>query len=118
MEKNDPTETSPATSTTAPTTPKRRRAKAEDRQSKGHGDPRVVAATPDSSPAALRREVLRDALLASVEMLRRRRASDIPEGYIDDYVALNWLEWHGGGLRITTVGENICKQVSSRRACA
>jgi archaellum component FlaD/FlaE len=118
MEKNDPTETSLATSTAAPALPKRRRAKAEGRQVKGRSDPRAANAAPDVSPAALRREVLRDALIASVEMLRRRRASDIPEGYIDDYVALNWLEWHGGGLRITTVGENICKQVTSRRACA
>jgi hypothetical protein len=118
MEKNDATETSPATSSANPAAPKRPRAKAGTRQAKGRGDPRAAATTPDSSPAALRREVLRDALIASVEMLRRRRASDIPEGYIDDYVALNWLEWHGGGLRITTVGENICKQVTSRRACA
>jgi hypothetical protein len=116
MEMNDPIETSLAPSNAAPAIPKRRRAKAADRQAKG--DPRTATIAPDNSPAALRREVLRDALLASVEMLRRRRASDIPEGYIDDYVALNWLEWHGGGLRITTVGENICKQVSGRRACA
>lgn len=54
-----------------------------------------------------RRGALRKALPSSVAMLGRRRACDIPPGYIDDYVALDWLEWHGGNLRLTTVGENI-----------
>lgn len=45
-------------------------------------------------------------------MLHRRRASDIPEGYIDGYVNLNWLEWHGGGLRLTITGGNVCRQVT------
>lgn len=61
-------------------------------------------------------DVLRNALLATVDMLHRRRARDIPEGYIDDYVALHWLEWHGGGLRVTTTGENICCQMRLRSA--
>jgi len=62
---------------------------------------------------APRRELLRDALLSNVAMLYRRRAAEIPAGYIDDYVTLNWLEWHGGSLRLTTLGENICKQMTS-----
>jgi hypothetical protein len=68
-----------------------------------------------SSPA-LRREALRDALLATVQSLKHRRAADIDESLIDDYVALNWLEWNGGGLRLTTTGDNVCKQLSSGRA--
>lgn len=66
------------------------------------------------SNPALRREALRDALLSTVDLLKRRRACDIEEGYIDDYVALHWLEWNGGGLRLTTTGENICRQLTSR----
>jgi hypothetical protein len=62
------------------------------------------------SPA--QREVLRDALQAAVDSLYRRRASEIPEGYIDDYVSLNWLEWHGGSLRLTPTGENICRSAA------
>lgn len=54
-----------------------------------------------------RRGTLRDALPSSIAKLGQRRACDIPAGYIDDYVALDWLEWHGGGLRLTTVGQNI-----------
>ena len=42
------------------------------------------------------------------------RAAEIPEVDIDDYVSLNWLEWYGGSLRLTTLGENICKQLSGR----
>lgn len=67
-----------------------------------------------SPPLALRREALRDALPSTVDLLARHRARDIVEGYIDDYVALNWLEWNGGGLRLTTTGDNICKQVMAR----
>lgn len=59
----------------------------------------------------LRRETLRNALQSAVDSLYHRRAADIPAGFIDDYVSLNWLEWHGGGLRLTTTGENICRQV-------
>lgn len=59
----------------------------------------------------LRREALRDALLNCVDLLRRHRARDIPDGYIDDYVALNWLEWNGGSLRLTTTGDNVRQQL-------
>lgn len=59
----------------------------------------------------LRRQTLRDHLPISVDLLRHCRASDIPPGYIDDYVSLDWLEWNHGSLRLTTVGENICRQV-------
>jgi hypothetical protein len=62
----------------------------------------------------LRREMLREALQACVASLHRRRASEIPEGFIEDYVQLNWLEWHGGDLRLTTTGENICRQLALR----
>jgi hypothetical protein len=55
-------------------------------------------------------ELLREALVDTVGLLLRRRAADIPIGYIDDYVTLNWLEWHGGTLRLTTTGENISRQ--------
>lgn len=65
---------------------------------------------------SLRRDALRESLLDHMELLRRRRAGDIPEVDIDDYVTLNWLEWNGGGLRLTAVGENVCKQLTARLA--
>ncbi|MFG6485647.1 hypothetical protein ACG04R_03125 [Roseateles sp. BYS78W] len=66
-----------------------------------------------SSPAATRRDVLRDRLLPTVDLLKQRRAGEIPEDYIDDYVALHWLEWQGGTLRLTTTGENVCKHLTT-----
>jgi len=59
-----------------------------------------------------RRGALRDALPASVGMLSRHRASEIPAGYIDDYVAFDWMEWHGGSLQLTIVGKNIMQQLA------
>ena len=35
-------------------------------------------------------EVLRGALLATLSLLHRRRASEIPDGYIDDYVKIDF----------------------------
>ena len=71
-----------------------------------------------TSPLSLlqpqRRDSLRDALPATVGLLKLRRAAEIAESDIDDYVALNWMEWNGGGLRLTTTGENICRQVVVR----
>lgn len=69
-----------------------------------------------SQTPALRRDSLRESLLATVDLLKRRRAAEIDAGFIDDYVALNWLEWNGGGLRLTVTGENICRQLSARLA--
>lgn len=61
--------------------------------------------------AALRHQQLRDQLLDTVQALHQRRADLVPEGFIADYVALDWLEWNGGSLRITLTGKNICKQM-------
>jgi hypothetical protein len=69
---------------------------------------------PDTSRIAPRQEALRDALPATVALLHSRRARDIPEADIDAYVALNWLEWQGGSLKLTTTGANICRQMVVR----
>lgn len=68
---------------------------------------------PSVIPTGARREALRVSLQATVDLLRQCRAADVPEGDIDDYVALNWLEWHGGSLRLTEVGDNMCKQMAA-----
>ncbi|WOB07570.1 hypothetical protein [Piscinibacter gummiphilus] len=52
-------------------------------------------------------------MLATVDLLRRCRAAEVPDGDIEDYVALNWLEWNGGSLRLTEVGLNMCKQLTA-----
>jgi hypothetical protein len=66
------------------------------------------------APPRSRQDTLRASLPATVELLDRRRASEIDVGFIEDYVALHWLEWHGGTLRLTTTGRNVCSQVSGR----
>lgn len=74
---------------------------------------------PSTAPAALtRQDALRNELLATVNLLKQRRAAEIGAGKIDSYVALHWMEWHGGSLRLTTTGENICKQLASLLARA
>ena len=62
----------------------------------------------------LRRHILRDALPGTARSLATKHAHAIEKGFIEDYVALDWLEWRGGTLRLTTVGENICKQLMHR----
>ena len=60
------------------------------------------------------REKLLGALLSTWSLLQSRRASEIADGYIDGYVALNWLEWNGGTLRLTVTGDNIRRQLKSQ----
>ena len=66
-------------------------------------------APPPSAPR-LRLQVLRDNLLPTVELLSQRRADQIGDGFVADYLALDWLEWNGGLLRLTVTGENVCSQ--------
>ena len=77
-----------------------------------------VASTPEvlssSLGPATRREQLRNELLATVDSLLRRRADLVSDGFIEDYVALNWLEWNGGALRLTVTGSNMCDQMRAR----
>jgi hypothetical protein len=56
---------------------------------------------------AERKERLRQALPAAVELLRTRQAGLIAAREIEEFVALNWLEWHGGTLRLTVTGSNV-----------
>ena len=58
-----------------------------------------------SVPSGL--EALRAALCASVAALERRQANEIPEATLERLIELDWLEWRGGTLRLTTTGQNI-----------
>ncbi|GAA4343194.1 hypothetical protein GCM10023165_25400 [Variovorax defluvii] len=70
----------------------------------------AAAAAADQAAA---RDRLRQALPATVELLKQRQADRIADTDIDAYVALNWLEWHGGGLRLTITGRNVCAQAAA-----
>lgn len=65
---------------------------------------------------AVSRERLRQALPATVDLLHHRQADRIDDNDIDAYVKLNWLEWHGGGLRLTITGRNVCAQLAPTAA--
>jgi hypothetical protein len=66
---------------------------------------------------AQQQERLRQALPATAAHLAQRHASLIEDGLIDQYVDLQWLEWHGGGLRLTEVGSNVCAQIAAAARC-
>jgi hypothetical protein len=68
--------------------------------------------TTPSRPHVLNRETLRDGLPHVVQCLKAHRANLIGDGCIDDYVTLDWLEWRGGHLQLTVVGQNICRQIT------
>ncbi len=70
-------------------------------------------ASPKAAAAAAQRERLRQGLPATVELLKQRQADRIDDREIDAYVSLNWLEWHGGGLRLTITGRNVCAQTAA-----
>lgn len=65
---------------------------------------------------AAARERLRQALPATVDRLHHRQADQIDDSDIDAYVKLNWLEWQGGGLRLTITGRNVCAQLAPSAA--
>jgi len=78
-----------------------------------------LALTPVRVRAGLaqgRLDSLRAALPGAAAFLKRRRADLLKPDEIADYVALDWLSWEGGGLKLTATGENICAQ--SLRACS
>jgi hypothetical protein len=55
-------------------------------------------------------DTLRNELPHVVQCLKSLRADLIDSRRIDDYVTLDWLEWRGGHLQLTVVGQNICRQ--------
>jgi hypothetical protein len=66
------------------------------------------------TPPLSRREQLRLELLTTVDMLNRRRADQVSEGFVNDYVALRWLEWRGGALHLTETGSDMCDQMRAK----
>jgi len=50
---------------------------------------------PQRTSDTIRREALRETLPTTVSLLKQHRAGEIDAGDIEDYVALNWLEWNG-----------------------
>jgi len=55
-----------------------------------------------------------ESFLAAVDALARRRAGEIPEDTIARLVAMHWLEWRGGSLHLTRVGEIVLMKLQAR----
>jgi hypothetical protein len=72
-----------------------------------------MTSSPPGTPPPPSVQTLTDALLDTVDLIRRRRCSEIAEGYVDAYVALNWMEWNGGSLRLTVTGDNIRRRLAA-----
>ncbi len=78
--------------------------------------PSAPTFSPKAVQRAADRERLRQGLPGTVDLLQQRHADQIDAKDIEDYVALNWLEWHGGGLRLTITGRNVRAQLAPTAA--
>ncbi|HET9643710.1 MAG TPA: hypothetical protein VFP68_10230 [Burkholderiaceae bacterium] len=54
-------------------------------------------------------------LPTAVSSLWRRRAWEIPEGHVDDYVKLGWMDWNSGALVLTSSGQAVHDRVVAQR---
>jgi hypothetical protein len=72
--------------------------------------PKALPITAADKEESARKERLRLALPVAVELLRTRQAGLISATEIEEFVAMNWLEWHGGTLKLTVTGANVCSQ--------
>ena len=72
--------------------------------------PKALPITAADKQESARKERLRLALPVAVELLRSRQAGLISATEIEEFVAMNWLEWHGGTLKLTVTGANVCSQ--------
>lgn len=73
-----------------------------------------AATRPGQAMPASRAEMLRTMLPHTMECLKARQANLIGDDLIEDYVTLDWLEWAGGGLRLTEIGRNLCSAMTRR----
>ena len=67
-----------------------------------------------TTPAPLITERLCEAFAAAADALSMRQANRIPEKAIDDFLALGWMQWHGGSLRITPLGQMALLRIRTR----
>jgi hypothetical protein len=58
-------------------------------------------------------QALLAALPSAADKLWRRRASEVAEADLDDYVRLQWMRWNGGGIELTDTGRNLVRTVDA-----
>jgi hypothetical protein len=59
---------------------------------------------------------IRNALPGAARDLAQCRADLIGDELIDRFVALDWMEWRGGALKLTQVGLNVIAQAAAAEA--
>lgn len=59
-------------------------------------------------------ETLCASFAEAADALTLRRANRIPEQSIESFVALGWMDWHGGSLRITPLGHMALIRIRNR----
>lgn len=59
---------------------------------------------------------IREALPGAARDLAQCRADRIGDDLIDRFVALDWMEWRGGALKLTQVGLNVIAQAAAAQA--
>jgi len=67
-------------------------------------------------PAPVVTEQICNAFVTAADELLRRRAGLIAESDIDDFIALGWMDWDAGSLRITPLGQMALLRIRSRVA--
>ncbi len=61
-------------------------------------------------------EQLCEAFVFASDALVRRRAGEIPDATIEEFIALGWMRWHGGSLQVTALGQMALMRISDRLA--
>jgi hypothetical protein len=59
-------------------------------------------------------EQICDAFASAADSLLLRRAGEIPERSIEDFVSLGWMRWHGGSLQVTPLGQMALVRIRAR----
>lgn len=67
-------------------------------------------------PQRMNDSEIRKALSAAARDLAQCRADRIGDEVIDRFVALDWMEWRGGALKLTQVGLNVIAQEAAAEA--
>ncbi len=55
-----------------------------------------------------------DSFAEAADALSMRKAGRIPELAIDDFIALGWMDWHGGSPSITALGKMALVRIRAR----
>ncbi len=68
---------------------------------------------PDIKPTLATQPVC-DAFVSAARLLQAGRAGEIDESELADFVALEWMAWHQGTLRMTALGRMALARLRPR----